>query len=59
MNWTELTKPLRPLAAQLEEQLCRQEFRDAEVTASRLADLINDLYRSAIKMQIVSGIGYK
>ena len=59
MDWSELTVLLQPLARQLEEHMNRREYREAEVAASKLADTVNDLYRTAIKAQIISGAGYK
>lgn len=58
-DWSELIVRLQPLSRKLEETLNRREYTEAEVTASELADVVNDLYRFAIKQQLLSGVGYK
>lgn len=59
MDWSELTVLLRPMAQELEGHMNRREYAQAELVAAKLGDVVNDLYRLAIRSQIISGVGYK
>lgn len=59
IDWSEGTVHIQPLARKLEEHLNRREYKEAEETADKLADVVFELKRLCIKHQVLSGVGFR
>jgi hypothetical protein len=59
VDWSENTVLLQPLARKLVEHLNRREYKDAELVADELSELMFDLKRLCIREQVLSGQGWK
>jgi hypothetical protein len=57
-DYSELTVQIEPLSRMLYEQMSRQEWLDAERTADKLSDIVNEIRRRALSKVVQSGVGY-
>lgn len=58
-DYSEYSVEVQPTARNLYEAMALREWREAEELSLKLLNLAHELYKIAIKEQIVSGSGFR